>query len=604
LTSASGCDSIATLNLQINPAVTSNTTISICINQTPYTWNGQTYNISGTYSKTLTSGAGCDSIATLNLTVKPVATSTTNLSICTNQTPYTWNGQAYSITGTYTKTLTSASGCDSIATLNLTVNSTLTSSTNTTICNNQLPYTWNGQSYTAAGTYTKTLTSASGCDSIATLNLTVNTTLTSTTSTTICSSQLPYTWNGQSYTAAGTYSKTLTSISGCDSIVTLNLTVNSILTSTTNTAICNNQLPYIWNGQSYSAAGTYTKTLTSASGCDSIATLNLTLNPSVTSTTNISICTNETPYTWNGQTYTATGTYTKTLISADGCDSIATLNLVVKPVVTSVTNLSICTNQTPYTWNGQTYSTTGTYTKTLTSAAGCDSVATLNLTVNSTLSSTTNTTICTNQLPYTWNGQSYTAAGTYTKTLTSASGCDSIATLNLTVNTTLTSTTNVTICTNQLPYTWNGQAYTAAGTYTKTLTSVSGCDSIATLNLVVNTTLTTTTNTSICTNQLPYTWNGQDYSAAGTYTKTLTSVSGCDSIATLNLTLKPVTTSTTNVSICTNQTPYTWNGPTFCSSNLSLVMNILQICLTSLSKSILFPVSIIGIDVASFALNI
>jgi hypothetical protein len=188
-----------------------------------------------------------------------------------------------------------------------------------------------------------------------------------------------------------------------------------VLTSTTNTAICSNQLPYTWNGQAYNSAGTYTKTLTSVAGCDSIATLILTVNPILTSITNQMVCTNQLPFSWNGQAYNAPGKYTKTLKSASGCDSIATLNLAVNPALTGTTNLSICTNQTPYTWNGQAYSVTGTYTKTLTSAAGCDSIATLNLAVNPTLTSTTNTAICTNQLPYSWNGQSYTAAGTYTK---------------------------------------------------------------------------------------------------------------------------------------------------------------------------------------------
>ena len=133
----------------------------------------------------------------------------------------------------------------------------------------------------------------------------------------------------------------------------------------------------------------------------------------------------------------------------------------------------------------------------------------LNLTVNPTVTSTTNTTICNNQLPYTWNGQTINAAGTYTANLISAAGCDSIATLNLTVNATVTSTTNTTICDNQLPYTWNGQTINAAGTYNANLISAAGCDSIATLNLTVNATVTSTTNTTICDNQLPYTWNGQ-----------------------------------------------------------------------------------------------
>jgi G:T/U-mismatch repair DNA glycosylase len=185
------------------------------------------------------------------------------------------------------------------------------------------------------------------------------------------------------------------------------------------------------------------------------------VKPTLSSITNTTICTNQTPYTWNGQSYNASGTYTKTLTSASGCDSIATLNLMVNTVVTSTTNLAICTNQTPYTWNGQSYNTTGTYTKMLNSASGCDSIATLNLTVKATLTSTTNAAICSNQLPYRWNGQNYSSAGTYTKTLTSTSGCDSITTLILAVNPALTSTTNLSVCSNQTPYNWNGQAYSA-----------------------------------------------------------------------------------------------------------------------------------------------
>src|SRR6185369_6777902 len=126
------------------------------------------------------------------------------------------------------------------------------------------------------------------------------------------------------------------------------------------------------------------------------------------------------------------------------------------------------------------------------------------------------TTICSNQLPYSWNSQTINAAGTYTANLISAAGCDSVATLNLTVTPTLTSTTNTTICASQLPYSWNGQTINAAGTYTANLISVAGCDSIATLNLAVNATLTSTTDLTICSNQLPYSWNGRTINAAGT----------------------------------------------------------------------------------------
>src|SRR6266851_4569233 len=178
---------------------------------------------------------------------------------------------------------------------------------------------------------------------------------------------------------------------------------------------------------------------------------------------------------------------------------------------------SRCTNQLPYTWNSLSLAAAGTYSDTLTNAAGCDSIATLILNVNAVLRDTTTVTICTNQLPYTWNSLSLAAAGIYSDTLTSAAGCDSIATLILNVNAVLRDTTTVTICANQLPYTWNSLSLAAAGTYSDTLTNAAGCDSIATLILNVNAVFSDTTTVTICANQLPYTWNSLSLAAAGTY---------------------------------------------------------------------------------------
>jgi gliding motility-associated-like protein len=217
-----------------------------------------------------------------------------------------------------------------------------------------------------------------------------------------------------------------------------------------------------------------------------LARLNLIVNPLVSSITSVATCDNRLPYNWNGNTYSATGTYYVTLQSAAGCDSVARLDLVVNPVVRSSTSATTCANRLPYNWNGQSFTAGGTYIVTLQSVAGCDSLATLNLTVNPVPTSTTNSAVCTNRLPYVWNGQSYNASGSYVVTLRSSLGCDSLATLNLAVNPIPTSTTNVTRCVNELPYIWNGQSYTATGRYDYRLTSAAGCDSIATLVLQVN----------------------------------------------------------------------------------------------------------------------
>ncbi|WP_216823389.1 hypothetical protein, partial [Niastella vici] len=378
----------------VNPVVTGTQTTTICANQLPYTWNGNTYDAAGTYKDTLTSAAGCDSIVTLTLNVNPVVTGSQTATVCANQLPYTWNGNTYNTAGTYKDTLTSAAGCDSIVTLTLNVNPVVIGSQTATVCANQLPYTWNGNTYNAAGTYKDTLTNAAGCDSIVTLTLNVNPIVTGSQTATVCANQLPYTWNGNTYNAAGTYKDTLLSAVGCDSIVTLTLNVNPVVTGSQTATVCANQLPYTWNGNTYNAAGTYKDTLISTAGCDSIVTLTLNVNPVVTGTQTTTICANQLPYTWNGNTYDAAGTYKDTLTSAAGCDSIVTLTLNVNPVVTGSQTATVCANQLPYTWNGNTYNTAGTYKDTLTSAAGCDSIVTLTLNVNPVVIGSQTATVC------------------------------------------------------------------------------------------------------------------------------------------------------------------------------------------------------------------
>ncbi|MFM2136310.1 MAG: hypothetical protein RL021_1710, partial [Bacteroidota bacterium] len=191
-------------------------------------------------------------------------------------------------------------------------------------------YTWQGTTYTSSGTYTKTLTNAAGCDSTATLILTINNSTSGSGSASSCDS---YTWQGTTYTVSGTYTKKLTNAAGCDSTATLTLTINNSSSGSGSASSCDS---YTWQGTIYTSSGTYTKTLTNAAGCDSTATLSLAITPSSTQTTNASACDT---YTWsvNGSTYTQSGTYYSTsgchteqldLIIQSGCGGIV-LDLTV-----------------------------------------------------------------------------------------------------------------------------------------------------------------------------------------------------------------------------------------------------------------------------------
>ncbi|HLP54932.1 MAG TPA: T9SS type A sorting domain-containing protein [Fluviicola sp.] len=298
--------------------------------------------------------------------------STTNQFACGS---YTWNGNTYTTSGLHSVHFTNAAGCDSTAYLNLTLGNNASVST-VSSCNS---YTWpaNGQVYTSSGTYSATLQNMVGCDSVVTLNLSIHNASFGTFSHTACES---YTWplNNQTYTASGSYPALTQNMYGCDSTVMLNLTILNESATTIPVSVCGS---YTWpqNNQTYTTSGQHAVTLTNMLGCDSTVTLDLTILPATGSSVNALECIS---YTWpqNNQTYTSSGQYTDTLANAFGCDSIITLNLTILNGSTTVETISACNS---YTWsaNGTTYMASGQYNETLTSVLGCDSLVTLDLTI-------------------------------------------------------------------------------------------------------------------------------------------------------------------------------------------------------------------------------
>lgn len=164
-----------------------------------------------------------------------------------------------------------------------------------------------------------------------------------------------------------------------------------------------------------------------------------------------------------------------------------------------------------------------------------DNLTGLDLNICQPTSSTTLVTACNS---YTWNGNTHTSSGTYTYTSSNAGGCDSVQTLHLTIINSTASTVSQTACNN---YLWNDSTYTVSGTYTHISPNFRGCDSVQTLILTINNSTTSTTTLSAC---LSYTWNDRTYTSSGVYRDTTTNATGCDSIAILNLTITPNPTAT------------------------------------------------------------
>ena len=194
-------------------------------------------------------------------------------------------------------------------------------------------YTWiDGTTYTLSNnSATVVLSNTSGCDSTVTLDLTITNSNTGTDVITSCDS---YTWiDGNTYTS-GNNSATviLSNATGCDSTVTLDLTITNSNTGTDVQTACDS---YSWiDGTTYTSSNnSATFVLTNTSGCDSTVTLDLSINPSYTVSSDSTILENELPFTWNGLVFTSSGSQTAILSTINNCDSIVIMNLTVDPLV-------------------------------------------------------------------------------------------------------------------------------------------------------------------------------------------------------------------------------------------------------------------------------
>ena len=191
---------------------------------------------------------------------------------------YVWNTN-----GTYNDTIPNAGGCDSV--MSITVN-ILQAATNSFADGACYAYTSpsGNHTWTTSGTYQDTLfgAAANGCDSILTIQVSVYTSTSGIISLNACDSLLSpsgnHVWN-----STGQYQDTLMNVNGCDSFLTVFLTVNFSTNDTLYVDGCDN---FFWSltGQTYMTSGNYVGILTNAAGCDSILTLSLGLSSSPTIT--------------------------------------------------------------------------------------------------------------------------------------------------------------------------------------------------------------------------------------------------------------------------------------------------------------------------------
>jgi hypothetical protein len=223
----------------------------------------------------------------------------------------------------------------------------------------------------------------------------------------------------------------------------------------------------------YYTSGVYIDSILTAAGCDSVIVTELEIFPTYSFTEEFTICHGDSLIIGN-TVFINPGTYTTVLQTAAGCDSIISIQLNVIPSMITMQDITICEGDV-FTIGEDVYSESGTYTYVTISDQGCEDYIITRLFVVAARYSQS-LTLC--------EGDSiligtniYTEAGLYTDSFTTETGCDSIVTTTITKHPVYSFQQEVSICDGDSIMVGD-KFYSTTGIYRDTLQSVYGCDSI------------------------------------------------------------------------------------------------------------------------------
>lgn len=200
----------------------------------------------------------------------------------------------------------------------------------------------------------------------------------------------------------------------------------------------------------------------------------------ISETKNYALCPGDT-IDVNQTLYNQPGTYTQDFQSMEGCDSI--VNIIIKGLQKSESQIfyKLC-DEASVTVNGSNYNVSGVYTQILTNQAGCDSTLTITIDKYFKTESQINIQLCDEETGIV-NGITYNTAGNYTQNLTNSNGCDSLIQIFVQKGTSSFAEKTFSLC-DQNPIIVNGQTYQLAGKYVTQLTTITGCDSVLTIDIL------------------------------------------------------------------------------------------------------------------------
>ena len=530
LLNSEGCDSIVTVMLTVDPAEEVELDMSTCPS-IPIVIFGEEYDTEGTFTFMNPTGE-CDTMFTLNLTIDDLPRQVEEVTICEGEL-FEWRGTEYGQAIELEEEEEIAGACNILHVLMLEVTDPEVNQTTETICEG-LGFEWRGQMYFEDTEIEETVEVLGECTVIERLSLTVTPPDPIMLEETICAGDT-YEEFGFKEDKTGIYERTEETAGECNVFYSLNLTVMSEAVGQVTAELCPGETYELFD-LSTTDLGSHIAMTTTPIGCDSIIMVELVSGFTAPVTVIDSICEGD-QIIFEGQSFTEEGTHEVLLTSASGCDSLMILELSFRDEIAVMEDVSICMGET-YIRHDLELTETGVFMTTVETLVGCDSLITINLTVNEPTSSDMAVTICEDDVFELFDVTAMTT-GSYVATTSNAVGCDSIINIELTVyEDTMLDTISADICTGET-YTFADVVATEPGTYPATLQSVTGCDSTVIIELEVLPLQEREMIVEICPGDTIQ-FFGTDITLEGEYTERIQNVTGCDSIVTLILQFDPI----------------------------------------------------------------
>lgn len=282
-------------------------------------------------------------------------------------------------------------------------------------------------------------------------------------------------------TQSGYYIDTFQNIGGCDSVVMLDLTFRSSYNEFLDYGLCPGD-SLMYQDSVYFTDTDLVDTFSSVYGCDSIVTLKVRFSDPVRTTTSYNLCSGDSVMI-NGIYYSATTSWVDTLTARAGCDSIATVQVSVHDKYEETINVQLCSPET-YSWQGRSLSHSGQYSDTLQSKFGCDSIVHLNLTISLSYFSRDTIYICSGDSVL-FNNSYLTEEGIFFSEKKTAQGCDSTQVIDIRFRQYAEKSVVKDLCAGDTLILY-GKSYSESGIFTDTLFSETSCDTLITLDIRIN----------------------------------------------------------------------------------------------------------------------